>query len=149
MTPARCNLREVSFSHLFPLEVARGLSGGLAMAVAYIHSRGFVHGDIHLRNVLVKLPSSFDQFSIEELYKEYGEPETVAITERSKQQLPATAVLPLYPTRISFLMTLKRHSHQGTQTDWDKTAIRPWPCNLQKLDSHDSLPSPIQRISGA
>lgn len=100
MIPARCNLREVSFSHLFPLEVARALSGGLAMAVAYTHSQGFVHGDIHLRNVLVKLPSSFDKFSIEELYKEYGEPETVAITERSKQPLPANiptkAVLPLY-----------------------------------------------------
>lgn len=100
MTPARCNLREVSFSHLFPLEVARALSGGLAMAVAYTHSRGFVHGDIHLRNVLVKLPSSFDQFSIEELYEEYGEPETVAITESNKRPLPANipakAVLPLY-----------------------------------------------------
>ena len=100
MTSARCNLREVSFSHLFPLEVARALSGGLAMAVAYTHSRGFVHGDIHLQNVLVKLPSSFDQFSIEELYEEYGEPETVAITERNKQPLPvnipAKAVLPLY-----------------------------------------------------
>lgn len=100
MTPARCNLREVSFSHLFSLEVARALSGGLAMAVAYTHSRGVFHGDIHLRNVLVKLPSSFDRFSIEELYKEYGEPETVAITESSKRPLPANipteAVLPLY-----------------------------------------------------
>lgn len=70
------------------------------MAVAYTHSRGFVHGDIHLRNVLVKFPSSFDRFSIEELYKEYGEPETVAITESSKRPLPANipteAVLPLY-----------------------------------------------------
>lgn len=89
MSPARCNLREVSFSHLFPLEAARALSGGLAMAVASAHSRGFVHGDIHLRNVLVKLPSSFYKLSIEELYKEYGQPETVAITERSKQPLPA------------------------------------------------------------
>lgn len=101
MTPARCNLREVSFSHLFPLEVARALSGGLAMAVAYTHfSRGFVHGDIHLRNALVKLPSSFDQFSIEELYEEYGEPETFVITESNKRPLPANipakAVLPLY-----------------------------------------------------
>ncbi|KAF3402144.1 hypothetical protein DPV78_004665 [Talaromyces pinophilus] len=82
MTPARCNLRQVSFSHLFPLEVARALSGGLAMAVTYTHSRGF------------------DQFSIEELYEEYGEPETVAISESSKRPLqaniPAKAVLPLY-----------------------------------------------------
>lgn len=44
MTPARCNLRDVSFSRLFPLDVARALSGGLILAVAYVHSQGYVHG---------------------------------------------------------------------------------------------------------
>ncbi|KAG5294127.1 protein kinase [Histoplasma capsulatum G186AR] len=34
MTPARCNLREVSFSRLFPLEVTRALSAGLALALS-------------------------------------------------------------------------------------------------------------------
>ena len=43
-TPARCNLREVSFSRLFPLDVARALLGGLILAVAYMHSQGYVHG---------------------------------------------------------------------------------------------------------
>ena len=43
-TPARCDLREVSFSRLFPLEVARALSGGLAMAIAYMHGQGYAHG---------------------------------------------------------------------------------------------------------
>lgn len=42
--PARCNLREVSSSRLFPLDVARALSGGLILAVAYMHSQGYVHG---------------------------------------------------------------------------------------------------------
>lgn len=41
---ATCNLREVSFSRLFPLEVTRALSGGLVLAIAYIHSRSYVHG---------------------------------------------------------------------------------------------------------
>jgi serine/threonine-protein kinase SRPK3 len=44
MAPARCNLREVSFSRLFPLGVARALSGGLTLAIAYTHSQGYVHG---------------------------------------------------------------------------------------------------------
>ncbi|GFG16627.1 protein kinase, putative [Aspergillus lentulus] len=100
MAPARCNLREVSFSRLFPIEVARALSGGLILAIAYTHSQGYVHGDVHLRNVLVKLPSSFDQLSIEQLYEEYGEPETVTITERNGNPLPPNvpekAVIPLY-----------------------------------------------------
>ncbi|KAF7182862.1 hypothetical protein CNMCM7691_002606 [Aspergillus felis] len=100
MAPARCNLREVSFSRLFPIEVARALSGGLILAIAYTHSQGYVHGDVHLRNVLVKLPSSFDQLSIEQLYEEYGEPETVTIRERDGKALPPNvpekAVIPLY-----------------------------------------------------
>lgn len=42
--PARCNLRDVSYSRLFHLDVARALAGGLAHAVAYTHSKGYVHG---------------------------------------------------------------------------------------------------------
>ena len=44
MTPARCDLREVSYSHLFPLDVARALVGGLTRAISYKHSCGYVHG---------------------------------------------------------------------------------------------------------
>lgn len=43
MAPARCNLREVLYSRLFPLEVARALSGSLILAIAYMHSRGFAY----------------------------------------------------------------------------------------------------------
>lgn len=44
--PAQCNLREISFSRLFPLEVARALSYRLTQAVAYTHSKGYVHGGL-------------------------------------------------------------------------------------------------------
>lgn len=44
MIPAQCNLREASFSRLFPLEVTRALSGRLTLVIAYMHSRGYVHG---------------------------------------------------------------------------------------------------------
>ncbi|KAK7913973.1 kinase domain protein [Apiospora marii] len=43
-TLAQGNLKEASFSRLFPIEVARLLAGRLALAVSLIHSRGFVHG---------------------------------------------------------------------------------------------------------
>ncbi|EIT83023.1 protein kinase domain protein [Aspergillus oryzae 3.042] len=100
MAPARCNLREVLYSRLFPLEVARALSGSLILAIAYMHSRGHGCLDIHLRNVLVKLPSSFDRFSVDQLYEQYGEPETIPITRTDGKPLPpnipSKAVLPLY-----------------------------------------------------
>ncbi|KAK2799684.1 hypothetical protein FQN51_006818 [Onygenales sp. PD_10] len=100
MTLAQCNLREASFCRLFPLEVARALSGGLTLAVAYIHSRGYAHGDVHLRNILIKIPASFNQLSIKQLYEKYGEPETVPIVRHNGKPLPpnvpAKAVIPLY-----------------------------------------------------
>ncbi|PYH81545.1 kinase domain protein [Aspergillus uvarum CBS 121591] len=101
MPPARRNLRDVSFSCLFPLDVARALSGGRTTAITYMHSRGYAHGDIHLRNILTKLPSSFDHLTVEKLYEEYSEPETVPITLRDGDgrdfppNVPAEAVLPL------------------------------------------------------
>ncbi|OJJ32751.1 hypothetical protein ASPWEDRAFT_52896 [Aspergillus wentii DTO 134E9] len=75
MSPAQCNLNEASYSRLFPLDVTRALAGGLTMAIAYIHSQGFVHG-------------------------EYGTPETVPITQRNGEPLPPNvpteAVIPLW-----------------------------------------------------
>lgn len=44
MAPAQGNLKEASFSRLFPIQVARALAAKMAIAVEYVHSRGFVHG---------------------------------------------------------------------------------------------------------
>lgn len=44
VAPAQGNLREASFSRLFPIRVARALAAKLTMAVAFVHSQGFVHG---------------------------------------------------------------------------------------------------------
>lgn len=49
--PARCSLsdaREASFVGLFRLDVARSLAVQLALAVAFIHGQGLVHGGEHL-----------------------------------------------------------------------------------------------------
>lgn len=54
VTPAQGNLKEASFSRLFPVEVARALAAKLATAVAFVHSKGFVHGGMssHIYNTL-------------------------------------------------------------------------------------------------
>lgn len=49
LTPAQGNLKEASFSRLFPIKVARALAAKLAHAVAFVHSRGFVHGGLSSR----------------------------------------------------------------------------------------------------
>lgn len=44
LIPAQRDLKEASFSCLFPVQVARSLAVKLAIAVTAVHSRGFVHG---------------------------------------------------------------------------------------------------------
>jgi hypothetical protein len=43
-TPARCSVRQAIGMSIFNLQVARALIGGLTLAVAQVHSRGYVHG---------------------------------------------------------------------------------------------------------
>ncbi|KJX92316.1 Protein kinase domain containing protein [Zymoseptoria brevis] len=99
-TPAQGNLKAASFSRLFPIQVARALTANLATTIPFVHARGFVHGDLHLRNVLVGLPSTFDEPSIPEFRGKFGEPDVVPITRIDEKPLtsnvPAQAVVPLY-----------------------------------------------------
>lgn len=44
MALAQCDLRTASYSQLFSIDVARALCGGVALAVAYLHARGYAHG---------------------------------------------------------------------------------------------------------
>ncbi|KAH8431022.1 uncharacterized protein LDX57_008683 [Aspergillus melleus] len=129
MTPAQCNLREISFSRLFPFNVARALAYGVAQAVAYTHSQGYVHGglshqprscirldltylDVHLSNVLVKLPGTFDDMSIEQLYKTYGDPETVPVSRCDGEPLP-----PNVPTRAVVPLFLGKYAEKFVLSD--------------------------------
>ena len=55
--------------------------------------------DLHLRNVLVKLPSTFDKMSVQEFRDKFGEPHTVPINRLDEKPLtpnvPVQAVVPL------------------------------------------------------
>lgn len=69
-TPARMSLSEAkdaSYNRLFQLEVARALAAQLVIAVEYVHSQGFIHGDLHYGNVLIQLPFNLNELFVEEL----------------------------------------------------------------------------------
>lgn len=59
MAPAQGDLKEVLLDHVFPLDITRALVGGRAMAVAYVHSCGYVHGGLLLpfdpRNLMANM----------------------------------------------------------------------------------------------
>lgn len=56
--------------------------------------------DIHLKNVLLKLPSTLDNLSIQQFYDQHGTPEIVLITQSNGDPLPPNfppgAVEPLF-----------------------------------------------------
>ncbi|KAG6236124.1 hypothetical protein E4U24_007914 [Claviceps purpurea] len=75
--PARCTLEDALYEarrRLFQLDLARSLAAQLAIAVSIVHEKGYAHGDLHLNNFLLQLPSSLDDLSVEKLYETYGEP---------------------------------------------------------------------------
>jgi serine/threonine protein kinase len=62
-SPARMSLSDAKnglWIRLFQLEVARVLAAQLVIDVDYIHSQGFVHGDLHRGNILLQLSCDFD-----------------------------------------------------------------------------------------
>ncbi|PYI01809.1 kinase-like protein [Aspergillus sclerotiicarbonarius CBS 121057] len=86
--PAQSSVSEAIFSCHFQVETARALAAELALAVAWIHARGYVHADLHLGNILIRLSSGFDQLSVEQFYEKFGEPYTEPITRLDGQPLP-------------------------------------------------------------
>ncbi|KAG5969417.1 hypothetical protein E4U56_008319 [Claviceps arundinis] len=100
--PARCSLREVKrelCSGFFQLDIARSLAAQLVMALSLLHKRGYAHGDLSLGNLLLQLPLSLDDLSIEQLYECYGEPVKESINWLDPRRASA------YPSAPSYVVT--------------------------------------------
>ena len=102
--------KEGSYVCLFQLPVARAIAAQLARAVAFVHSRGIVHGgkpcpgcsmlircpgtnthihqDLHTGNVLLCLPSSLDALSPEQLYTRYRKPDPQEVKCMTGRPIP-------------------------------------------------------------
>ncbi|KAK2873820.1 hypothetical protein FQN49_002044 [Arthroderma sp. PD_2] len=87
-SPAQSSIAEASLFRLFAIKTTRALVAQLILAVAYTHAQGFVHGDIHLGNALIRLPSSLDQLSVEQLYAKFDRPFIEPIIHHDKGPLP-------------------------------------------------------------
>ncbi|RDH36287.1 kinase-like domain-containing protein [Aspergillus welwitschiae] len=90
-SPARASLSDLkdgSWLRLFQLDVARALAAQLVLAVDYIHTREFIHGDIHMGNILLTTSRDIDQLSPEQLYKKYEAPELDPVVHLDGKPLP-------------------------------------------------------------
>ncbi|POS77589.1 SRPK2 bound unphosphorylated [Diaporthe helianthi] len=91
-TPARMTVAEAqdaSYTRLFQPRVARALAAQLIHGVAFMHTKGLVHADLHLGNVLFKLTEDSRRLPIDKLYDKFGTPEleTVRIIGNGGAQL--------------------------------------------------------------
>ncbi|KAF7118055.1 hypothetical protein CNMCM5793_007431 [Aspergillus hiratsukae] len=105
---AMCSIsgaKDASYRRIFQARTARSLIAQLVLAVDYIHSKGVAHGDLHVGNVLLRLPADFDQLSIEQLYETYGSPASEPVVRLDGQALessvPASVVHPIWLGKAS------------------------------------------------
>lgn len=118
-TPASASLSDLkdgSWIRLFQLHVARSLTAQLVLAVDYVHAQSIVHGDIHLGNILLSVPSNFDRLSPEKLYEKYGAPELEPVIRLDGHPLP-----PGVPTHGIFPIWLGKASEQLRLRNQDPT----------------------------
>ncbi|KAG6261700.1 hypothetical protein E4U48_007608 [Claviceps purpurea] len=97
--PARCSLRDSQDAgsfHFFQLDVARSFAAQLVIALSIVHERGFAHGDLHLGNIFLQLPSSLDGLSVDQLYARYGEPEKEPVVYLNPEDVLAHPSIPSY-----------------------------------------------------
>ncbi|KAK2612401.1 hypothetical protein QQS21_001665 [Conoideocrella luteorostrata] len=100
---ARCSVSEARRrgSHApLMLPVARAMAAQLIFTVDYLHGKGFVHGDLHLGNVLLKMPQGFHLWSDKELLMRCGEPELEPVQTFDNMPIPPgvppVATLPVW-----------------------------------------------------
>ncbi|KAK6844090.1 kinase domain-containing protein [Apiospora arundinis] len=71
--PAACSIaasKEDSLKFMFPVETARSIAAQLIMGLSYLHSQGLCHGDLYLRNFLLR-GQNIDNLRPDELYERY------------------------------------------------------------------------------
>ncbi|KAJ0425961.1 kinase-like protein [Aspergillus carlsbadensis] len=144
-SPARCSVAAAKFASLFSIEAARALAGQLVLAVAYIHAQGVFHGDIHLRNVLLQLPSSLNRLSIKELYTQFGMPHTEPVMRLDTK--PLSPGVPPYGTVPIWLgkkaKDLTPHEAHLILSDFGGAFS---PSNLQQIRLGEQCQSPLPAL---
>ncbi|KAK2766303.1 hypothetical protein FQN54_007820 [Arachnomyces sp. PD_36] len=107
-TPAMCSIsgaKDGSYRRIFQATTARSLSAQLVLALAYVHARGIVHGDLHLGNALLRLPADFDKLSMEQFYTKFGRPSTQPVARLDGEALtpnvPSSATPPIWLGKAS------------------------------------------------
>ncbi|KAL4783312.1 kinase-like domain-containing protein [Aspergillus varians] len=90
--------KENSTDFKFSPDISRAIAAQVTLGLAYMHSQGVGHGDLHARNILLRL-DDIDCMSTQEIYERFGKPFKVSIRRMDKapigQEAPTHAIIPM------------------------------------------------------
>ncbi|KAB8261677.1 kinase domain-containing protein [Aspergillus pseudonomiae] len=100
---ARISLHEAkdaAYHRLLHLPADRAIAAQLILGLQFIHSEGIVHGDLHLGNILLRLPLDMQDMTSEKLYASTGEPAKEQVIREDGAPLdpgvPSEAIVPVW-----------------------------------------------------
>ncbi|KAF8509959.1 kinase-like domain-containing protein [Gautieria morchelliformis] len=97
---------EIYDKEQYPIDIAKNLVAQVMRGVAYLHSCGVVHGDLHVGNILFRIPG-IEQMSHQELQKYLGEPCISRLSRRDGKPVTSSPHEPKYvvgsPDRLALL----------------------------------------------
>ncbi|RDB21945.1 Serine/threonine-protein kinase SRPK [Hypsizygus marmoreus] len=87
------DIEELYTNERFPPNVGKKIAAQIAHGIAYLHRCGVIHGDLHLKNILLHHPS-LENCSLHEIQLYFGTPETLPIARRDALPITPSAHLP-------------------------------------------------------
>ncbi|KAK2823895.1 hypothetical protein FQN49_007514 [Arthroderma sp. PD_2] len=92
--------KDAAYHRLLTLPAARAIASQLILGLQFIHSQRIVHGDLHLGNILLRLPPGMQRMTREQLYAKTGEPSTERVIRRDGASLdpgvPSEVYVPVW-----------------------------------------------------
>ncbi|KAK2805333.1 hypothetical protein FQN50_006234 [Emmonsiellopsis sp. PD_5] len=92
--------KEAAYHRLLRLPAARAIASQLILGLQFIHSQGIVHGDLHLANILLRLPLDMQEMTLEQLRARTGEPAKERVVREDGGPLdpgvPSEVVVPVW-----------------------------------------------------
>ncbi|KAL8916565.1 MAG: hypothetical protein Q9208_008436 [Pyrenodesmia sp. 3 TL-2023] len=98
--PARDSVGSSKEDHpwVFPIRISRAIAAQAVLGLQTIHSSGIVHGDLHVRNLLLDLPP-IDGMSVDEIYQHFHTPRKTPVHREDGAPLgpevPPYSVIPM------------------------------------------------------
>ncbi|KAF8521833.1 kinase-like domain-containing protein [Gautieria morchelliformis] len=86
---------EIYDEEKYPIEIAKNLVAQVMRGVAYLHSCGVVHGDLHVRNILLRIPG-IEQMSHQDLQKYLGDPCKLQLSREDGKPVTSSPHEPKY-----------------------------------------------------